>query len=283
VVDLTALPEDATPTDPTATDLAPKVKSVQITALTPPPSDKVPADAAQADGTVTEKVNGEANGDVNRDSGKPVKAALRQVATIAPMIPIPEPATGPTERDAKDVVAQKTASAGQPRQLADDNPREFFAPKVTIDWNTVLKPSASYSSPAAENKAAKPGKGDKPKSLADSGQEALTALAAKEGLIEPLQLGLLAYRARDYKTAIKYWLPMAHEGKSRAQFYMGGLYHDGTGVERDMVQAYMWWSLAAAKGYNPALTARDRLRDDMTDVEVAEAMNLVRTWRPVSE
>ena len=34
-----------------------------------------------------------------------------------------------------------------------------------------------------------------------------------------------------------------------AQFYVGGLYIDGTGVVASRVQAHLWWSLAAAQGH----------------------------------
>ncbi len=277
VVDLTALPDEEPAKSTKSTKLARKVKEVEVAALPSPPvsEDKQAANS-------------------QKPSAGPANKSLPQVAIRAPVlvepaVPIPDPVTGPMEQSARTVIAQKTRVAGEPVQIADSNPNEFFAPKVTIDWNTVLKPSSSYTAPAktADGRASAktPTKTAKKKSgsLADSDQATLTELAAQQGLIDPLQMGLIAYRTKDFKTAIKHWLPMAHSGKSRAQFYMGGLYHDGTGVERDQVQAFVWWSLAADKGYNPALTARERLRDRMSEVEVAEAMSRIRDWRPIVE
>ena len=50
---------------------------------------------------------------------------------------------------------------------------------------------------------------------------------------DDLQDGLTAYKKRDYKTAIKLWMPLAKKGNSEAQFYMGHLYHQGDGVPRN--------------------------------------------------
>ena len=47
------------------------------------------------------------------------------------------------------------------------------------------------------------------------------------------------------------------------------MYRTGTGVEKDLVEAYKWLSLAAEKGHG--VRVRDLLGDVMTPAQVAEA------------
>ena len=187
--------------------------------------------------------------------------------------------------------------------IPDDGPA-FFAPKVTIEWESVLgrtadkvaaafepaptrPPEASPSSGASPSSEASPSPeiekgeaGDEPRAAAANDRPSRLALAAGLTTIQRIEAGLTAYRARDYESAVAYWLPLAHAGRVRAQFYIGGMYHDGTGVPRDRVQALMWWTLAADKGYIPAQTARLRLLDQLSDEQVATARARARAWRP---
>ena len=69
---------------------------------------------------------------------------------------------------------------------------------------------------------------------------ALGAGADLEGLSdsERLSAGLAAYRARDYAGAVIAWLPLAERDNRMAQFYVGGLYLDGTGLPSSRVWAH---------------------------------------------
>jgi TPR repeat protein len=61
--------------------------------------------------------------------------------------------------------------------------------------------------------------------------------------------GLRAYQAKDYVTAAREWAPIAESGDSAAQFNLGLLYLDGTGVPQDVQQAVMWFRRSADQGY----------------------------------
>ena len=50
------------------------------------------------------------------------------------------------------------------------------------------------------------------------------------------------------------------------------------GIPADYVQAYLWLSLAAGNGSRAAMARRDRLADDMTATQVAEAETLIEQW-----
>jgi len=53
--------------------------------------------------------------------------------------------------------------------------------------------------------------------------------------------------------------------------------------ERDYVQAHMWYSLAAARGNEPAAKDRDSLAQKMTPDQIAESQRLAAEWKPKSQ
>ena len=83
---------------------------------------------------------------------------------------------------------------------------------------------------------------------------------------------------QDYQEALRWCGLAADQGHGRAMFTLGRLYHTGHGVPQDVVRAHMWYNLAAGNGYDDAKKWRDRLADDMTPVQVAEAQKLAREW-----
>jgi TPR repeat protein len=129
--------------------------------------------------------------------------------------------------------------------------------------------------------------------------------------------GLAAYYKRDYATAMKEWRPIAENGSSAAQLFLGFLhanghgmarddgaavewyrraaeqdnmlaqirlavmYRRGRGVRQDPVTAHLWASLAARDHKhlkNVATAFRQALEKDMAPAQVAEAEQLAREW-----
>jgi TPR repeat protein len=64
----------------------------------------------------------------------------------------------------------------------------------------------------------------------------------------PWEDGMAAYNRGDYVPAIKLFRPLAQSGNARAQSVMGAMYRKGQGVARSSARAFMWFSLAAARG-----------------------------------
>ena len=93
-----------------------------------------------------------------------------------------------------------------------------------------------------------------------------------------LDAGLMAYRARDYRTAMANWLPLAEDGNTFAQFFIGGLYADGSGVPRDPVRAMVWWTLAGKQGHPNASQFRDTLKLEMAPEQIVAASLLAKSW-----
>ena len=70
----------------------------------------------------------------------------------------------------------------------------------------------------------------------------------------------------------------AERGHAMAQFILGIMYDNGKGVPEDDVRAYAWCNLAAVQGYEPAVKARDSLRERMTPKQIASAQELSNTF-----
>jgi TPR repeat protein len=61
-------------------------------------------------------------------------------------------------------------------------------------------------------------------------------------------MGLAAYRKKDFATALSEWRPLAIFGNARAQFTLGTMYETGSGVTRNDREAVKWFRFAADQG-----------------------------------
>lgn len=64
--------------------------------------------------------------------------------------------------------------------------------------------------------------------------------------------GVAAYQKGAYATALKEWKPLAEQGDSGAQYRLGRMYDNGSGVEKDEKQAVIWYRKAAEQGNSDA-------------------------------
>ncbi len=60
--------------------------------------------------------------------------------------------------------------------------------------------------------------------------------------------GVDAYYKGDYETALNKFSPLAEQGDSSAQFFLGLLYNNGWGVAQDYKEAVKWYTLSAEQG-----------------------------------
>ena len=80
--------------------------------------------------------------------------------------------------------------------------------------------------------------------------------------------------------AAKWYRNLAGQGNKDAEFRLGEMYRNGTGVPLDYVSAHMWFNLAAGAGHLRASMARDELALKMTPGQIAKAQRLAREWKP---
>ena len=84
----------------------------------------------------------------------------------------------------------------------------------------------------------------------------------------------------DYATASLWFTQAANYGLADSQYNLGILYKNGLGVEKNLTQAYKWFSLASNKGDKQATTQRDMLRSKMRTQDIFAAESLVSRWQP---
>ena len=75
----------------------------------------------------------------------------------------------------------------------------------------------------------------------------------------------------------------ARQGHTEAQNNIGRLYEEGQGVPQNKVQAYFWYSLAAARGNETAKKNRAAIAQQMSAEQIAEADRLVSDWKPAPQ
>lgn len=85
------------------------------------------------------------------------------------------------------------------------------------------------------------------------------------------------------RAAVAHFHQAASLGHVRAQLYMGHFYAKGKVVERDPVEAYKWYQLAAWNRNSLATTARDQLAANLTPKQMAEAKKRAREWEPMGK
>jgi TPR repeat protein len=57
-----------------------------------------------------------------------------------------------------------------------------------------------------------------------------------------------AYDRGDYAEAMRLWRPLAEQGDTSAQYFLGVMYYKGQGVPQDYVEAAKWYRKAAEQG-----------------------------------
>jgi uncharacterized protein len=68
------------------------------------------------------------------------------------------------------------------------------------------------------------------------------------------------------------------QGAPEDLYKLGLIYSTGQGAEIDLVQAHMWFNLAALRGSQSAKECRKELSDQMTSAEIAAAQRAAREW-----
>lgn len=66
------------------------------------------------------------------------------------------------------------------------------------------------------------------------------------------ETGLRAYEAGDYAVALEAWAPLAAMGDAEAAFGLGQIFEHGSGVERNVEAAEVWYARAAEAGHAAA-------------------------------
>lgn len=82
---------------------------------------------------------------------------------------------------------------------------------------------------------------------------------------------------QDYAEAVRWWRKAAERGNAEALYNLGVMYATGRGVAQNYVRAYMWATLASragGKSQKAAASLCDVLATKMTPAQIAEAQRL---------
>ena len=89
---------------------------------------------------------------------------------------------------------------------------------------------------------------------------------------------------KDFVQAEHWYREAAYQGEPFAQASLAILYGFGKGVPQDLIQAYMWYELAASGTTGGDRVSIVEMRDDlagkMTPQQLDEARKLAREWKP---
>ena len=66
-------------------------------------------------------------------------------------------------------------------------------------------------------------------------------------------LGYILDKAEDNEAAASYYRMAADQGNAEGAYWLAALYANGEGLERDVSEAFRWFSFAAEQGYGPAI------------------------------
>lgn len=91
--------------------------------------------------------------------------------------------------------------------------------------------------------------------------------------------GYAAYKSGYYQRAIDLWMPLAEAGDARAQEFIGILYEEGHGVQKDTAKAIEWYERAAKSGdmaaqYN---LGRIYLKGEIVEQDFSRAKDLLQS------
>jgi len=70
----------------------------------------------------------------------------------------------------------------------------------------------------------------------------------------------------------------AEQGDVLSQFILGDMYYQGRGVPQDYSQAYAWFSVAVANGYEHSIELRDSAAKKLSSSDLIKAQKLAAEY-----
>ena len=81
---------------------------------------------------------------------------------------------------------------------------------------------------------------------------------------------------QDFKKSVGWYRMAAEQGYVKAQFNLALMYEGGKWVKQDYILAHMWYNLAAKNGDKFGTLSRDIVADQMTPAQISEAQKLAK-------
>ena len=103
-------------------------------------------------------------------------------------------------------------------------------------------------------------------------------MAAPASFAQDWDRGYAAAEAGDYETALRELQPLAADGHRGALAIVGAMYHLGSGVEKDNIQAYFYFAIGDALGYESFSNFISSISGEMSAEEIDTAKSLVTNF-----
>jgi TPR repeat protein len=101
-------------------------------------------------------------------------------------------------------------------------------------------------------------------------------LGGPGALAGPWEDGMAAYNRGDYAPAMELFRPLARRGNAQAQAVIGAMYRKGQGVAKSSARAFMWLSLASARGDAKAKAEVQEMSHTMSAEQLAQAREMMQ-------
>ena len=103
-------------------------------------------------------------------------------------------------------------------------------------------------------------------------------LASSASSAQDWERGYAAAEAGDYETALRELQPLAEDGHEVALAIVGSMYHLGSGIEKDNIQAYFYWAIGDALGSEMNSNLINSIIGEMSADEIYTARSLVTNF-----
>ena len=157
----------------------------------------------------------------------------------------------------------------------------------TDEGVNLIRKSANQNQPAAQYRLAKLYEIGEGVSQDSEMARQLTERAARNGnRIAMHDLALYYAEGRggvktDLPTAANWFEKAAERGVVDSQFNLGVLFESGQGIPKNMTDAFVWYSIAAAQGDQFAKTRVDVLKETLDQTELVTAASRAEKFKPV--
>jgi TPR repeat protein len=95
-------------------------------------------------------------------------------------------------------------------------------------------------------------------------------------LAGPFEDGMAAYNRGDYAPAVQFFRLLAQQGNTKAQALLGAMYRKGQGVTKSSAHAFMWLSMASARGNARAKAELHEMSRSMSPEGLAHAREMMQ-------
>ncbi len=83
----------------------------------------------------------------------------------------------------------------------------------------------------------------------------------------------------DYAAFFNRHYPLAVDGNAESLLYIGALYENGLGIEKDLTLSHVYYNLASAAGLEEAIQQRKRIEKQLNKEEFANARKLAKLYK----